>query len=207
MLRSIVVGVVLLAVTSAFSVTRSSNRPSTTITMAAEKSKSLPFLPQPQNIVGMAGDVGFDPFGFSDKLDVRWLREAELKHGRICMLATLGWVASGYVQLPGAVHQVSAIAAHDAAVSSGAMSQILLWVSFFEIISLKVIYEMMDKENPTARLPGDFSFDPFDLYFGRNEATQKDMVIKELTHGRLAMMAFSGIVTEAVITGKAFPYI
>jgi hypothetical protein len=81
MLRSIVVGVVLLALTSAFSVTRSSNRPSTTITMAAEKSKSLPFLPQPQNIIGMAGDVGFDPFGFSDKLDVRWLREAELKHG------------------------------------------------------------------------------------------------------------------------------
>jgi hypothetical protein len=92
------------------------------------------------------------------------------------MLATLGWVASGYVQLPGAVHQVSAIGAHDAAVASGAMSQILLWVSFFEIISLKVIGEMMDKENPTNRLPGDFSFDPFDLYFGRNEATQKDMV-------------------------------
>jgi hypothetical protein len=92
------------------------------------------------------------------------------------MLATLGWVASGFVQLPGAVHQVNAIQAHDAAVASGAMSQILLWVSFFEIISLKVIGEMMDKENPTNRLPGDFSFDPFDLYFGRNEATQKDMV-------------------------------
>lgn len=83
MLRALAVVVSMLAATSAFSITRSSNRPSTTITMMAEKSKSLPFLPQPANIVGMAGDVGFDPFGFSDKLDVRWLREAELKHGML----------------------------------------------------------------------------------------------------------------------------
>jgi len=31
----------------------------------AEKSKSLPFMPQPAALTGMAGDVGFDPFGFS----------------------------------------------------------------------------------------------------------------------------------------------
>ena len=33
--------------------------------MMSEKSKSLPFLPQPPALVGLAGDVGFDPFGFS----------------------------------------------------------------------------------------------------------------------------------------------
>ena len=32
------------------------------------------------------GDRGFDPLYFSDFLDIKWLREAELKHGRICML-------------------------------------------------------------------------------------------------------------------------
>ena len=31
-------------------------------------------------------DTGFDPLYFSDFLDIKYLREAELKHGRICML-------------------------------------------------------------------------------------------------------------------------
>jgi hypothetical protein len=37
-----------------------------------------------------------DPVGFSsidgEYINLKWMREAELKHGRICMLATLGWV-------------------------------------------------------------------------------------------------------------------
>ena len=30
--------------------------------------------------------------GFSLAIDIRWLREAELKHGRVAMLATVGWI-------------------------------------------------------------------------------------------------------------------
>ena len=57
----------------------------------AGKSKAMPFLTQPKNLDGsMAGDVGFDPLGISSAIDVKWLREAELKHGRICMLAVAG---------------------------------------------------------------------------------------------------------------------
>ena len=33
---------------------------------------------------------------------VKWLRESELKHGRVCMLATVGFVAEQYIQFPGA---------------------------------------------------------------------------------------------------------
>ena len=50
-----------------------------TIMMAGEKSKSVPFLSAPANLNGMIGDKGFDPVGFSDFLDVRWLREAGKK--------------------------------------------------------------------------------------------------------------------------------
>ena len=35
----------------------------------------------------------FDPLGLSTRFDVKWLREAELKHGRLCMVATLGYVS------------------------------------------------------------------------------------------------------------------
>lgn len=46
----------------------------------------------------MAGDVGFDPLGLSNiddvGLDLYWMREAELKHGRLAMMAVAGvvWV-------------------------------------------------------------------------------------------------------------------
>jgi hypothetical protein len=40
-----------------------------------------------------AGDVGFDPLVISGNLDMKWLREAELKHGRVAMLAAAGSIA------------------------------------------------------------------------------------------------------------------
>lgn len=48
----------LLASASAFTGVRVASRSSSNVVMMAEKSKSLPFMPQPANIVGMAGDVG-----------------------------------------------------------------------------------------------------------------------------------------------------
>lgn len=57
--------------------------------------------------------------------------------------------------------QVSSIAAHDAAVSSGAMAQILLWVSAFEAISTVAVVQMLEG---SGRRPGDFGFDPQGLY-------------------------------------------
>lgn len=70
------------------------------------RSASVPFLSQPKNLDGsMAGDVGFDPLGLSYYVDIKWLREAELKHGRICMLATAGILVQEVVHLPGAQFQ------------------------------------------------------------------------------------------------------
>merc|ERR1712166_404056 len=60
-----------------------------------------------------AGDVGFDPLGISALIDIRWLREAELKHGRVCMLASTGMI----------VQDAKMTALHDAAVKQGAMQQ------------------------------------------------------------------------------------
>jgi hypothetical protein len=48
---------------------------------------------------------------------------------------------------------------------------------------------------------GDYSFDP--LGFGKGD--RKKLEINELKNGRLAMLAFSGIVTQAALTGKGFP--
>ena len=46
-----------------------------------------------QVLKGWVGEEkGFDPLGVTDALPVYWVREAELKHGRVCMLATVGVV-------------------------------------------------------------------------------------------------------------------
>jgi hypothetical protein len=58
-------------------------------TMAVSKPmNAMPFLTaascQSSGLPGAA--TGFDPLYLSDFMDIKWLREAELKHGRICML-------------------------------------------------------------------------------------------------------------------------
>lgn len=68
-------------------------RTSSTVRMSASgMSKSVPFLKVPKNTVGLIGSVEFDPLGLSDTINIKFLQEAELKHGRICMLAALGFI-------------------------------------------------------------------------------------------------------------------
>jgi light-harvesting complex I chlorophyll a/b binding protein 1 len=160
----------------------------------------MPFLPRPQKLKGMVGDKGFDPLGLSDWVPVEWLRESELKHGRVCMLAVLGFVATDVgFRIPGAMHQVASINAHDMAVEMGGMTQILTWIAVAECIGYLAILEMLDG---SGRQPGDFGFDPLQI----GGANDPEMQLKEIENGRLAMLAFAGIVTQAVLTGKGFPY-
>lgn len=56
-------------------------------------SLSIPFAPRPAKLDGtLLGDVGFDPLGLSNLWDLNWLRAAELKHGRVGMLASFGFL-------------------------------------------------------------------------------------------------------------------
>merc|ERR1719387_1748027 len=97
-------------------------------------SPAMPFLPYPANLEGwVGGEKGFDPLGISNEFPVYFLREAELKHGRICMLATVGWIATDSgIRVPGEFFQVSTIEAHDAMVLFGNMAQLLVWIGYAE---------------------------------------------------------------------------
>jgi len=60
-----------------------------------EMSVSIPFLKRPSKLDGThAGDVGFDPLGLSEKLDLYTMMEAETRHARLAMLAVVGWPLS-----------------------------------------------------------------------------------------------------------------
>jgi len=63
------------------------------LSSAAEMSPSLPFVTRPAHLDGsLPGDRGFDPFNFaSEEGSLEWYRKSEQKHGRIAMLAAVGW--------------------------------------------------------------------------------------------------------------------
>lgn len=95
-------------------------------------SKSIPFLTQPENLDGMVGNVGFDPLGFSTIFPAKFMRESELKHGRVAMLAVVGWLVSELVHVPGPAYMSENPVDAMAAVGPGPMLQIFFFCGFLE---------------------------------------------------------------------------
>jgi len=182
-----------------------SGRGTVTSAKALEASKSLPFLPKPENLEGWVGEEQeFDPLGFSDTFDMKWLREAELKHGRVSMLATVGFVVQQYVAFPGFPQVEDSLAGFYAA-PPGAWATLIFLVGYIESSSYGGKITMLDMFADTDREPGNFNFGS-DKLDGKTEAEVKDLKLKELNNGRLAMMAIGGMVHHnLVVSGPLFP--
>ena len=63
-----------------------------------------------------------------------------------------------------------------------------------------VVRQNGDMFEDPKRVPGNLGFDP--LKFGDNAATRDRLELQELTHGRLAMIAFAGMIHQVFVTGK-----
>lgn len=170
----------------------------------AEKSPAMPFLPYPENLKGYIGDdIGFDPLRISDYFPMDYLRESELKHGRIAMAAAVGYIATdiGFVVHP-LGQGLTGATAHDALVEKGVMGNALIWIGFAEIVSYIALAEMLQG---SGRAPGDFGFG-IKYLNGKSEAQIEKIKYQEIMNGRLAMLAFGGMVTQSVLYDKGFPY-
>jgi len=162
-----------------------------------------------QSLVGAEGAWGryeFDPLGFSSEYTylVPYFREAELKHGRIAMLAYVGMVAPDFFRIPGERYSFEAvplsIQAHEAFSSAtGVNFQILFWIGVVEFCCAKKVFEWNSLE-----VAGDYGLTGL---FPKDEEGQKRMRLAELKNGRLAMLAFSGAVTQAALTQHPFPWL
>lgn len=195
----------LIASASAFAPASSGVRSVTSL--EAKKAAALPFLPYPENLEGFVGDVGFDPLRISDYVPMDYLREAELKHSRICMLAWTGWVTVDMglrvYPVPEGFESLTSATAHDAAVAQGGLGQIFGFIAIAECVSWLAVAQMLQG---SGREPGDFGLDPLGFLKNKSEEEINSMKLKEIKNGRLAMFAFSGVVTQAVLSGNGFPY-
>eukprot|EP00538_Stauroneis_constricta_P005146 CAMPEP_0119572556 /NCGR_PEP_ID=MMETSP1352-20130426/44681_1 /TAXON_ID=265584 /ORGANISM="Stauroneis constricta, Strain CCMP1120" /LENGTH=232 /DNA_ID=CAMNT_0007622241 /DNA_START=134 /DNA_END=832 /DNA_ORIENTATION=+ len=175
-----------------------------------EMSKALPFAPKPKLLDGtMAGDVGFDPFGFAgaDKQSLAYMREAEIKHSRLAMLAAVGWPLAELFDKPIAdaagLPSLLTKSGESPSLLNGGLDKIDIayWVA---VISLAGIVEL---ENGKAKEEkgkdyqlGDCNFDPLGFY-PSDKAGQMAMQTKEIKHGRIAMMAILGFAAQEAIYG------
>ena len=142
----------------------------------------------------MIGDAGFDPLRLAEvQVDLNYARGAEIKHGRIAMLAVVGFVVQEYVQLPGADYSNPNPLTAPWTVPWGANLQILLLAGGIELATADKTY---------GDTPWDLGFDPLCFQEGKTQAQMDDLQLKELTHGRLAMMAFVGMTVQTLLFGK-----
>ena len=126
---------------------------------------------------------GFDPLSFSDYFDIKWLREAEIKHGRVAMLAALGFVLQQWWTLPGLAPSPDSNLA-PMAVGVSPMAQIVVWMGVLEFWTNKGNVTMETMFSDPTRVPGEFGFDPLGLSVGKTKEQKEFYQLAEIKNGR-----------------------
>jgi len=179
-----------------------STRPVTSL--SAEMSKSIPYLTKPKGLDSMPiGNREFDPLGLAEIYDIKYMREAEIKHGRTAMLACLGYVSPEIFPwmkgcFPGEAYTHTNPINAVFAVGPSPMIQIVLACGFVEWGLNKGKMTQLDMFDDPKRVPGDYGWDPLQLGTPENIDTYK---ARELENGRLAMLAIGGMIHGSFVTG------
>ncbi|CAM9590305.1 unnamed protein product [Ectocarpus sp. 6 AP-2014] len=162
------------------------------------KSKALPFLESPATLDGsMIGDFGFDPLGLTENIDLPYAA-SEIKHGRVAMLAVVGFLLTQYVHLPGDQFQAGPLEALTT-VPAGAQAQVFTFIGTFEMAAILQTYSE-DTTDPWEILLKD----PMgaDLFYKKSETEQERLKLSEVKHARLAMLAIIGELTQMMMFHK-----
>ncbi|KAL9139507.1 Light-harvesting complex [Amphidinium carterae] len=159
-----------------------------------------------ENELGVQPPVGFwDPLGYTRTGDVEAFkrrRETEIKHGRVAMYATIGYIVPEYFRWPGELQPSTGLKFDDipnglAAISkvpAGGWTQIVAFLGFYELS----VY-------PYSGTPGDYG--KGNLGVGgtiADAAVRKTKLNAEIANGRLAMMAIIGMFFQDGLTGSAW---
>jgi len=171
-----------------------------------------------QTLPGALPPLGFwDPLGFCSADDVtegkiRFYREVELKHGRVGMLAALGFlVGENFHPLFGGDIDVPAYLAFQQTPLQTFWPAVVVAIAIPEIYSVfsfetPALFSFGKKAGMTWSIrpdyeSGDLGFDPLGLKPTDPEEL-KEMKTKELQNGRLAMIAAAGMIAQELATGS-----
>jgi len=162
----------------------------------------------------LPGDYGFDPMGFcrvNTDQALRWTRNAELIHGRLAMTAFAGMlVGEAFSGIPW--YKAGGQPIGWISIGTLVVLQILLtgWVEFargYYLANPKLEVAEQSypgglprgaKDAPDPLYPGG-RFDPGN--FSKRPDFEK-LKVAEIKHGRLAMLAVVGMISQAVATGE-----
>merc|ERR1711972_158356 len=156
--------------------------------------------------LGVQAPVGlWDPLGFTSDGDVasfRRRRSVEIKHGRICMLATMGYITPEITgKLPGYLSPSQGLKFEDIPNGLGAISKVpaagwLQIVAYFGFCEFSGGFE--DYKSGT---PGDYGW----KVLTSDDAEEKTKKLAaEIANGRLAMVAIIGMFFQDGLTGSAW---
>ena len=169
----------------------------------------------PEALPGAIAPTGFfDPLGFAAKADANTLkryREAELTHGRVAMLATLGFLAGEAVEGksflwdasvsgPAITHlaQVPPVFWVLLTIGIGAAEQVRAETGWVDPGDVPVDQPGLLRE---GYIPGDIGFDPLGLK-PTDPKEFESIQTKELQNGRLAMLAAAGFMAQELTNGQ-----
>jgi hypothetical protein len=172
-------------------------------------SKALPFVQSPKILDGsLPGDAGFDPFSFAQDKETLWyMREAEIKHSRLAMLAVVGWPLAELFDKPIAQligkPELLTKSGESPSLLNGGLEKIDIeyWLL---VLGIAGLVEVSNADQKTAQaknyIPGDCGFDPLNL-FPKEKKERFDMQTKEIKHGRITMMAIVGFAIQEALYG------
>lgn len=184
-----------------------------------EMSQTLPLLRRPPALDGShAGDAGFDPMGFSESQDLYSMQEAEIRHGRLAMLAVVGWPVSELVgpkfllQEGGTAPSVLNGFGHSYGIS---LLGVLAFFGAYGVFEFKTSLrstaitefgKMHEKDMEKIwkyGVAGDYNFDPLNLYskLGDDCYGRKGLRELEIQQGRYAMLGITFFALFEAVTG------
>jgi hypothetical protein len=131
----------------------------------------------------------------------KWMRESELKHCRIAMLASIGAFTAQYgLVIPGYTANPDPVANLNQFVLDWpfGFSQILISIALIEGVSSPNDFWFGKGD----REAGNLGYDPLGFFKNKSEAQKNTLRLQELKNGRLAMIAMAAYTSEHWIPGS-----
>eukprot|EP00585_Thalassiosira_rotula_P011512 CAMPEP_0196140404 /NCGR_PEP_ID=MMETSP0910-20130528/7322_1 /TAXON_ID=49265 /ORGANISM="Thalassiosira rotula, Strain GSO102" /LENGTH=216 /DNA_ID=CAMNT_0041401259 /DNA_START=59 /DNA_END=709 /DNA_ORIENTATION=+ len=160
--------------------------------------------------LGVQAPLGFfDPLGLLTDADTEAfddLREKEIKHGRVAMLAVTGYLTTAAgVRFPGAEDIPDGLASWQALLDTKDGMNVLMQMTAFFVVA-EIVNRDADWLDNKAEFVGDYRNGALD--FGWDKLSE-DMKFKkrsiELNNGRAAMMGIWGLVTHEIMGVSILP--